>query len=177
MSLKFLQQKRPRLYFLSNELIKEDYRTITMYVKGNFYQKQLFRYNKNHIKWIRKNKYGPTSNHWLMTAHWNVYWPLARLLLTTDSNHLFHIIPCNGAWTTTLPFSEVFWSHLSKYIFSGAQRYMLRDALIPSPQHDICFIMFCWFQNIWFGLFQATLHRQTQLIHSTTAAFQFTALN
>ena len=132
-SLKFLQQKRPRLYFLSNELIKEDYRTITMYVKGNFYQKQLFRYNKNHIKWIRKNKYGPTSNHWLMTAHWNVYWPLARLLLTTDSNHLFHIIPCNGAWTTTLPFSEVFWSLLSKDILLKAQRYMLICALIPLP--------------------------------------------
>ena len=64
------------------------------------------------------NMYGPTSKHWLMTAHWNVYWPLERLLLTTlNSNHLFHIIPRNGAWTTTLPFSEVFWSLLSKDFF------------------------------------------------------------
>ena len=42
---------------------------------------------------------------------------------------------------------------------------------------DICFVVFCWFQNIWFGFFQAAQHRQIQLHHSTTAAFLFTALD
>ena len=92
-------------------------------------------------------------------------------------NHLFHIIPRNRAWTTTFPFSEVFWSLLSKDIFLKAQRYTLGCALIPLPEHDICFIVFCWFQNIWFGFFEAAQHRQLQLHHSTTAASIFTTLN
>ena len=42
---------------------------------------------------------------------------------------------------------------------------------------DICFVVFCWFQNILFGLLQAAQHRQIQLHHNTTAAFLFTALD
>ena len=42
---------------------------------------------------------------------------------------------------------------------------------------DICFVVFCWFQNISLGLLQAAQHRQIQLHHSTTAAFLFTALD
>ena len=52
--------------------------------------------------------------------------------------------------------------------------HTLEDAFILSSQKintDICFVVFCWFQNILFGLLQAAQHRQIQLHHSTTAAF------
>ena len=67
------------------------------------------------------------------------------------SNCLFHIIPCNGAWTTTLPFSEVFWSLLSKDIFLKAQRYMLRCALIPFYLNTT-FVLLCFVGSRIFGL-------------------------
>ena len=58
--------------------------------------------------------------------------------------------------------------------------HTLEDAFILSSQKintDICFVVFCWFQNISLGLLQAAQHRQIQLHHSTTAALLFTALD
>ena len=92
----------------------------------------------------------------------------------------WYLIRRCGIWTPSLTFSEVSWSPLSRVISSGTQNYTLKDALKVSPQKintDICFVVFCWLQNIWFGLFQAAQHRQIQLHHSTTAAFLFTALD
>merc|ERR1711949_37291 len=80
-------------------------------------------------------------------------------------------------WKTNLQFLH---PPLSRVISSGTQSYTLKDALKVSPQKintDICFVVFCWLQNIWFGLFQAAQHRLIQLHHSTTAASLFTALD
>ena len=94
--------------------------------------------------------------------------------------HCRHLNRRRGLWTLSLTFSEVSWSPLSRVISSGTQSYTFKDALKVSPQKintDICFVVFCWLQNIWFGLFQAAQHRLIQLHHSTTAASLFTALN
>ena len=51
----------------------------------------------------------PRLNHGRLSpeAVNEILWQFSQYLMDI-SNHLFHIIPRNGAWTTTLPFRKVF---------------------------------------------------------------------